>query len=318
MSPLIIKVSTKKTDVTENRGSGMNEKSVPLTHESKTLQYIYAALGHAIRYDVIKYLGAFHRPVSYTELVEWLQVKPGSFYFHLKKMGHLVSQDDEKRFFLTPTGNLALDIIKSGENLRSQQIVSVTETKQGEITPPKRFSIILFGELIRQIAFNNRFKVFILLIMMGQILLLDLSKLGTIPFFLDGNLYFNIIVCTIELIGSILVIWILLEVIMKFLSPIKGFSYELLTGIPLAMCPLFIYPLLVILASNLEFLATLLSSPVFSIGLIFILQIITAIFLVQLLQVIKTVNFERALIPVFIILYGFSVLSFLITSLFPM
>ncbi|MFX0182517.1 MAG: hypothetical protein ACFE95_05465, partial [Candidatus Hodarchaeota archaeon] len=52
--------------------------------EAISLHDIYAALGHAIRYDIVNYLGTFHRPVQYTELVEWLQIKPGSFYFHMK------------------------------------------------------------------------------------------------------------------------------------------------------------------------------------------------------------------------------------------
>lgn len=36
---------------------------------------------------------------------------------------------------------------------------------------------------------------------------------------------------------------------------------------------------------------------------------------IQLLQVIKTVNFERALVPVFIILYGFSIVSLVISTI---
>ena len=82
------------------------------------LQDIYAALGHAIRYDIVQYLGSFHRPVQYTELVEWLQIKPGSFYFHIKKLKGLVEQDIEKRFKLTDLGNLALEVIQSGQSLQ--------------------------------------------------------------------------------------------------------------------------------------------------------------------------------------------------------
>ena len=51
-----------------------------------TLRYIYGALSHAVRYDIIKYLGQFHRPVNYTEMISWLNIKPGSFYFHIKNM----------------------------------------------------------------------------------------------------------------------------------------------------------------------------------------------------------------------------------------
>ncbi len=105
---------------------------------------------------------------------------------------------------------------------------------------------------------------------------------------------------------------------MHYYSPIKHFSTELLAGIPLAMVPLFLYPALVILSQNFNFFAVIVSNPTISIGIIFILQIITAYFLIQLLQVIKSVNFERALVPVFLILYSFSIVSFLISTIFPL
>jgi hypothetical protein len=283
--------------------------------KSKSLHGIYAALGHAIRYDIVNFLGAFHRPVQYTEIVEWLQIKPGSFYFHMKKLKVLVKQDSEKRFYLTSTGQLALDVIRSGESLQSRSQTSAEESKREEIIPPKRFSIIFFGEFVRRSAFNTQFKLFVLLIVISQIILLDFSKLGTIPFFLDGNLYFGVLGCTIELLGSFIIVWALLEFIMRGYSPIKNFSSELLTGIPLAMIPLFVYPLLVILSDSIQILQPIISNSALSIAIIFFLQIITAIFLVQLLQVIKSVNFERALVPVFIVLYGFSILSFIISNL---
>ncbi len=283
--------------------------------ESKSLHTIYAALGHAIRYDIVNFLGAFHRPVHYTELVEWLQIRPGSFYFHIKKLKGIIEQDSEKCFYLTTNGQLALELIKSGETLQSKSVISVDQTDNEKITPPTRFSIIFFGEFVRRSAFNNRFKLVVLLIVLIQIFLLDFSKLGTIPFYLDGNLYFGILECAIELIVSFLIIWALLECIIRFYSPIKNFSSELLTGIPLAMMPLFVYPLLVILADRIQILQQITSNSALSIIILFILQIITAIFLVQLLQVIKSVNFERALTPVFITLYGFSILSFIISSL---
>ncbi len=283
--------------------------------ESKSLHNIYAALGHAIRYDIVNYLGAFHRPVNYSELVEWLQIKPGSFYFHMRKLKDLVNQNSEKRFYLTSTGQLALEVIRSGENLQSRSQVSVEESKREEIIPPKRFSIIFFGEFVRRSAFNTQFKLFILLIVITQIFLLDFSRLGTVPFYLDGNLYYGTLGCIIELFGSFLIVWALLEFVISFYSPIKHFSSELLTGIPLAMIPLFVYPLLVILADRIQFLEQIVSHSALSIAIIFFLQIITAIFLVQLLQVIKSVNFERALVPVFIVLYGFSILSFIISNL---
>ncbi|MFW9906286.1 MAG: winged helix-turn-helix domain-containing protein [Candidatus Thorarchaeota archaeon] len=283
--------------------------------ESKSLHNIYAALGHAIRYDIINFLGTFHRPVHYTELVEWLQIRPGSFYFHIKKLKGLIEQDSEKRFFLTTTGQLALEVIKSGETIRSKSTISVDQKNKEEVSPPKRFSIIFFGEFVRRSAFNNQFKLVVILTVLVQVLLLYISKLGTIPFYLDGDLYFGFLECAIELLASFLIIWFLLEIIIRFYSPIKNFSSELLTGIPLAMVPLFVYPLLVILADRILILGQIVSNPALSLGVIFFLQVMTAIFLIQLLQVIKSVNFENALVPVFMVLYGFSILSFIISNL---
>lgn len=293
----------------------MAKSTTQLKDESISLQYVYNALGHAIRYDIITYLGAFlHRPVQYSELVEWLSIKPGSFYFHMKKLKHLVEQDESKKFYLTSSGRFALNLLKSGENLKSNLIKSSPELNEIDEIPPKRFNIVLFGELIRRLTFNTQFKIFMIIVTVIQILLLDLSKLGAIPFFFDGNLYFGPYICIIQLILSVLIIWVLLELIIRFYSPIKGFSRDLLFSIPLAMFPLFFYPFLVIIAGKFEFPASLVSNEVFSIGLMFILQIISAFFIIQLLQVIKSVNFERALVPVFIILYGFSILSFLLSS----
>ncbi len=294
----------------------MPETSSQSLENSRELQDIYTALGHAIRFDIVHYLGTYHRPVQYTELVEWLQIKPGSFYFHIKKLKGLVEQDTEKRFLLTSLGRVALEIMQSGKNVQLQH---QSQTKETEIIRPQRFSIIFFGEFIRRMTFDRKFQLFIWIMLIIQVILLEYSNLGMIPFFFDGGLYFGILVSMLEVVGSTLIIWILLELLMRYYSPIKGFSYELLTGIPIALSPLFIYPLLIILSeslSSLSFLPEIIANTQISIILLFGFQVFSAIFMVQLLQVIKSVSFERALVPVFIVLYGFSILSFLVSSLF--
>ncbi|MFW9778650.1 MAG: winged helix-turn-helix domain-containing protein [Candidatus Heimdallarchaeota archaeon] len=283
------------------------EKSIPL-HE------FYSALGHAIRYDIVRYLGSFHRAVQYTELVEWLQIKPGSFYFHIKKLGQLVAQDEEKRFYLTQMGKTAYQLVQSGEKFHDDAQKANNHDDVFIPQIPKRFSSVFFGEFIRRRAFTSQFNLLVFGVMVCQLILLDLSQLGMIPFYLDGDLYFGLIGCLGEYLASILVIWLSLEIITRYFS-IKGFSRELLSGIPLALLPLFLYPAIIILSRDFFILATLLANPTVSILVIFILQIITAVFVIQLLQVIKTVKFERALIPVFIVLYGFSILSLVISTI---
>ena len=294
----------------------MTEKISQIEDVATPLQDMYAALGHAIRFDIIQYLGTFHRPVHYSELVEWLQIKPGSFYFHMKKLKGYVKQDSEKRFLLTSMGEVALNVMRSGKNIHSKYH-DIPEKTGNQEPLPNRFSIKFFGEYVRKAAFDRNFNLFVSIVVILQILILDLSKLGMIPFFLDGGLYFGVIGCFIELIISIVIIWLLLETVMRFYSPIRGFSFELLSGIPLTLIPLFIYPLLIVFTEEiplLSFLAEFLANTQVSIVSLFLLQVVTAIFLVQLLQVIKAVDFERALIPVFLVLYGFSILSFFVSS----
>ncbi|MHA1331471.1 MAG: winged helix-turn-helix domain-containing protein, partial [Candidatus Hodarchaeales archaeon] len=277
-----------------------------ISDQAQSLPQIYAALGHAIRYDIINYLGSFHRPIHYTELVEWLKIKPGSFYFHMKKLESLVAQDDEKRFYLTPLGEVAFQFIRSGEKIHSGGVFSEGELikeENLENNAPERFKTVFFGEFIRSSAFNMKFQFSMLTLVLIQIILLDISKVGTIPFYIDGDLYFGLIGCMVELLLSIIAIWVLLEIIVRKYSPIRKFSFDLLMGLPIALSPLFFYPLLIIIGDNIPVVSETLSSRFISIGIIFILQLITAVFLIQLLQVIKSVSFEKALIPVFVTLY---------------
>jgi hypothetical protein len=295
----------------------LTTSSSQLNDQKKPLQEIYAALGHAIRLDIVQYLGAFHRPVQYSELVEWLQIKPGSFYFHIKKLKDLVEQDSEKRFLLTPLGKLALEVIESDRIIHTGQQPVANEANKEPVLP-SRFSIMLFGEYVRRLTFNRRNNFLIGLLVACQIILLNYAQLGMIPFFLDGGLYYGLVGCILEVLFSMVIIWVLLELIMRYYSPIKGYSWELLGGIPLTLIPLFLYPLLVVISEygfNLPLLAGLLANAQVTLVMLFFLQVISAIFLVQLLQVIKRVNFERALVPVFIVLYGFSILSFLISGI---
>jgi len=288
-------------------------KEAPSNSESKNLPEIYAALGHAIRHDIINYLGAFHRPIHYTELVEWLQIKPGSFYFHIKKLKLLVNQDKEKRFYLTPLGMFALEMIKSSQIPALDTKPLPMDTSAEEFLP-LRFKTTFFGEFIRRISFNRKFVGFMAITVAFQTVLLDIAQLGIIPFYLDGDLYFGILACVIEFLLSLSITWLFLEFLIRFFSPIKSISIDLLVGLPLAMSPLFIYPSLVILSERIVFLTYFISNSSISISLMFVLQLLSAIFLIQLLQVIKRVNFEKAMIPVFITLYCFSFLSFLYTS----
>jgi len=153
-----------------------------------------------------------------------------------------------------------------------------------------------------------------IIISIFELAILELSKLGTIPFFFDAAFYSGGILFIFgEWLLSLVIIWIVLELLSRFFSPIKNFSKELLFTIPLTLLPTYLYPILIIISEITNI--SILTSPAISVSFLFILQIFSGIILIQFLQVIKSLEFDKALIPVFIILYGSAGLSQLLYQL---
>ena len=72
---------------------------------------LFKALSHPTRRKILRYIGS-HGEASYTELAQ-IEPKSGVLYHHLKILGGLIYQDDNKLYKLTEKGYKALDFLES-------------------------------------------------------------------------------------------------------------------------------------------------------------------------------------------------------------
>jgi len=80
---------------------------------------LYEVLGHPMRRQLIRLLGEAKR-ASFTDLKSTLKVSVGTLYYNLDLLEDLVVQDREKKYVLTPKGEMAYRLlIESEEKLAS-------------------------------------------------------------------------------------------------------------------------------------------------------------------------------------------------------
>ncbi len=70
----------------------------------------FEAIAHLLRIKILKLLA--ERPMSFSELKRELRIKSsGKLYFHLKKLGNLITLNSEGKYTLTREGYAALQAI---------------------------------------------------------------------------------------------------------------------------------------------------------------------------------------------------------------
>jgi DNA-binding transcriptional ArsR family regulator len=80
---------------------------------------LYEVLGHPMRRQLIRLLGEAKR-ASFTDLKSKLKVSVGTLYYNLDLLEDLVAQDKEKKYVLTPKGEMAYRLlVESEEKLAS-------------------------------------------------------------------------------------------------------------------------------------------------------------------------------------------------------
>ncbi len=75
---------------------------------------IYTLLGHPLRREIIKVLGE-KRQVGFTDLKSTLKVSVGTLYYNLDLLEGLVAQDEDKKYILTPKGEIAYRLLTESE-----------------------------------------------------------------------------------------------------------------------------------------------------------------------------------------------------------
>ena len=288
--------------------------------DNPLLSRIYEVISHDTRREIIKLIGEAEK-ISFKEIVEFLKIRPGTFYFHLKKMPEFIAQLEDKRYCLTPDGKQALKVI---QNIPGQVTIvnsqTIAQSNETTISLPiheelnnkniQKFDILIFSPLklvYDALIFSPRVIFEIFAITVIEILLLNFSKLGIFSLYLDGKLYFNLF--GIILLYSLSYLLLIAEIasIIKLIKGKNTFDLDktllirISISLPLATLPLYLFPaILIILDSiNLE----LFSDPLFSGVFVVILQLITAINLYIDIYSITGISKEKSFITVLIIIY---------------
>ena len=136
-------------------------------------------------------------PVTYTELLNQLQIESGSFYWHIGKMKQLISQNELKEYFLSDLGQKAYELL-----------IFDGSTPQESI--PFRPSWYLNGFSLAQRIYNLPGwiliqQLIIIILIAGYIMTQQsIIQLGTLPVIISQPVDF--ILVTLSIIFSLLVI----------------------------------------------------------------------------------------------------------------
>ncbi len=75
------------------------------------IESVVKPLNNKVRLRILMLLA--EAPLSYSEILEELQIESGSFYWHVKKMPGLIQQHADKKYSLTALGYRAYDLLVS-------------------------------------------------------------------------------------------------------------------------------------------------------------------------------------------------------------
>jgi DNA-binding transcriptional ArsR family regulator len=283
---------------------------LPLEQE-EFLGELFIVVSHVARREILRLVGGWEK-ISFTDLIKELNLTPGTFYYHLKKMPAIVEQDEEKLYKLTRRGLLAYKMLEQGES----QVMSFTSNPD-YFDQPKRISISILQGFFKEIKITPRMLIELVGLLTLQVIITNIAGLGFFLLFFDGLLYVHPFFTILEITGSLIIIWISVEIFFFVTrgrkskkSFIRTLSFELLLSLPLCLTPLFIFPAVLATA---EMILPELASNEFLIPFILVfLQLITAYLLLESIQVTKAAKSNQAVVPVFIILYISSSLAFLL------
>jgi hypothetical protein len=280
-------------------------ESIPSEMDEKTLDRIHGALAHSFRRDLIRFIGDMGW-VPFKELQETMQAGPGTLYYHLKKCRGLITQDLEKRYILTPEGERARAYLDQDSNFTFSGISPSADTPLNRF-----FRLVLPVQVFRQIIVSPRTVVESTGVLLILTLLAIQAEMGVIPLFFDPELFYGVPFVPIQIVLSAAILWAALEITIFVATPVEKInpSPELLLGVPFALLPLGVLPLLYVVLAMVD-MTNLLSEPLMLFLQLF-LQIWTIGLLTRIVQVTKSLPMEKALVPVLLSCYLFASLAFL-------
>ncbi|MEA2069888.1 MAG: winged helix-turn-helix domain-containing protein [Asgard group archaeon] len=115
---------------TEDSSSQIASTKKTSTPSETEEELIYSALGSSIRREILVFIKE-HGKVGFVELRERFDLKVGSLYHQLNSLEKLVSQDENKKYFLSSLGEIAYKILMTNKDK--------IEANYGETPPLQSF-----------------------------------------------------------------------------------------------------------------------------------------------------------------------------------
>jgi hypothetical protein len=199
---------------------------------------IYHALNHPVRREIVKLLGV-HGVLGSSELKELLNIGPGKLYYHLENLGHLIKQDEKRRYRLSEEGKEAYQLLITSEALPVKERVKAPKPLPRFINAVK--SAFLPTRLFTHLYENPARHVpeSVILVLFGGWLCYISGLQPLILFFIDQvqAWYWTIA----QFLMGWLVIYGLAELICLGLFHRRGGNISLFVGSALSLVPLILF-----------------------------------------------------------------------------
>ena len=216
----------------------LHDEGISQTEE----EVIYSALGSQVRREIIVFLNE-NDNVGFLELRKEFGLKVGSLYHQLNSMKELLSQDENKKYYLSDLGKVAHNLmIISKDHIESSNVTLKTtqEEKDSKTFFEKLYSGIIFiflpRKIFRFLASEPLRTFFEGLIVIGALIFFSIDSLTVLVGFYPLGVEF----WYYSLIG-ILGLWIFLGLIIPLFSTLfykkKYNPLKLLATTPFVLIP---------------------------------------------------------------------------------
>ena len=271
--------------------------------------YIHRALNHPLRKRILELL-AEKGSMSFTDFKSTLNVRVGTLYYHFYALSRLISQDEQKRYILTPLGQRAYEVSRSEESMApSRPILPKRRSAAGvyfrNLFLPSGFFSYIFARPAVGIL------VALLVIALGALVSFQ-AKLDPLLFFFDRVIQGRETLIPIELVASWFAVFLISDLLARGLYQRKGGHLLLLIGTSFAFAPVLLFPLLRYLDLSLGLRSPLTRDPTAVRTLLVALQAWAIVVLTYAVSLSKGLRIDKATIVSLIVAYSNILLLFVL------
>ncbi len=271
--------------------------------------HIHRALNHPLRKRIIELLGE-KGSMSFTSFKNTLNVRVGTLYYHFDALSRLISQDEQKRYVLTPLGQRAYELSRS-EELAWPSHVRIRRERSG------------FTSYVRNVFFPSGFFSYIyakpkvgislaLAVVAFGSWLSFAARLDPLLFFFDRSPAEQLAFIPVEFVAGWLTVFVLSELIARGLFQRRGDAFLLLIGTAFSFAPVLLFPMARFLDVSLGLRSPLTADPTAARALLAVLQAWAIVVLSYAVSISKGLRVDKAAVVSVVVAYANILLLFVL------